>query len=287
MTIAACYVSPEGVVFGSDSTTTVATIDNVTKEVVHHQYDFAQKIFQVGESSTLGIVTWGLATLLDQSLRMVIAQFADELLRNPPLPDMAAVADRWGEFFWGPYSAAYPNEIAEVRALAQIPTRNDQEAERYKVLRNAFACGFCIGGNLEHDRKPKAMAVIFDPEQATPPKHQSLLFGRPYFWGCPNIMDRLTHGLDQELVDQILASGRWTGDQNDLVGLVSLRNLYPINILPIREAIDYVHASVYITIKTMRYSRLPRICGGPVELAVITADRKFRWVRHKAFDAAI
>jgi hypothetical protein len=57
--------------------------------------------------------------------------------------------------------------------------------------------------------------------------------------------------------------------------------------LPIREAIDWVHASIYATIKMMKFSHLPPVCGGPVEIAVITTDKKFRWVRHKRFDAAI
>jgi hypothetical protein len=29
------------------------------------------------------------------------------------------------------------------------------------------------------------------------------------------------------------------------------------------------------------------VCGGPIEIAVISSDRKFRWVRHKEWDAAI
>jgi len=39
--------------------------------------------------------------------------------------------------------------------------------------------------------------------------------------------------------------------------------------------------------KAMKFSHMAPVCGGPVEIAVITTDRKFRWVRHKKFDAAI
>jgi hypothetical protein len=28
-------------------------------------------------------------------------------------------------------------------------------------------------------------------------------------------------------------------------------------------------------------------CGGPIEIAVISTDRRFRWVRHKNFGAAL
>ena len=57
--------------------------------------------------------------------------------------------------------------------------------------------------------------------------------------------------------------------------------------LPIREAIDWVHASIYTTIQAMKFSHLAPVCGGPVEIAVITTDRPFRWVRHKRLDAAL
>ncbi len=57
--------------------------------------------------------------------------------------------------------------------------------------------------------------------------------------------------------------------------------------LPIREAIDWVHASIYATIKTMKFSHMAPVCGGPIEIAVITTDRQFRWVRHKSLDAAV
>jgi hypothetical protein len=58
-------------------------------------------------------------------------------------------------------------------------------------------------------------------------------------------------------------------------------------ILPIRDAIDFVYTCIYSTIKALKFSSLQQICGGPIEIAIITTDRPFRWVRHKAFDAAI
>lgn len=54
-----------------------------------------------------------------------------------------------------------------------------------------------------------------------------------------------------------------------------------------RDAVDYVHSCIYCTIKAMKFSNLSQVCGGPIEVAVITADRRFRWVRHKSWDAAI
>jgi len=54
-----------------------------------------------------------------------------------------------------------------------------------------------------------------------------------------------------------------------------------------RDAIDFVHSCISSTIKTLKFSHLSQTCGGPIEIAVITTDRDFRWVRHKEWDAAI
>ena len=54
-----------------------------------------------------------------------------------------------------------------------------------------------------------------------------------------------------------------------------------------RDAIDYVHSAIYCTIKAVKFSTMAQVCGGPIEIAVITSDRLFRWVRHKPWHAAI
>jgi len=56
MTIAACYVSPEGIVLGADSTASF-------NFGAMHYYNHNQKLFELGDGSTLGIVTWGLGSL--------------------------------------------------------------------------------------------------------------------------------------------------------------------------------------------------------------------------------
>jgi hypothetical protein len=47
MTIAVCYLSPEGFVVGSDSTTTYGSSHGP------HYFNHAQKIFEIGENSSL------------------------------------------------------------------------------------------------------------------------------------------------------------------------------------------------------------------------------------------
>src|SRR5437870_5646057 len=107
MTIAACYLSSEGVVLGADSTTTmfVASPGPHPGGAEHH-FNFAQKVFQIGSEGTLGMTMWGLGGVGATSYRTLIARFADDLVRQPP-QSMQEIAVRWSGFFYGEYSAAY------------------------------------------------------------------------------------------------------------------------------------------------------------------------------------
>ncbi len=213
MTIAACYLSSEGVVFGADSTTTMFVAGrgpNATGS--EHHYNYAQKIFQIGQNSTLAMTMWGLGNLGETSYRTLIAQY---------------------------------------------------------------------------DKTPSAFEIQYNPMLTAPKPVDQLPIGTPKFWGCPNLVDRLLYGIDWEVLDDIERSEEWTGTKEKLFELITPHCLGQPQDLPIREAIDWIHASVYTTIKARKFSHLPSVCGGPVEMAVITTDRPFRWVRHKKFDSAI
>jgi len=287
MTIAACYLSAEGVVFGADSTTTmyVSGIGPRAPGSEHH-YDFAQKIFQIGENSTLGMTMWGLGSLGAVSYRTLIAQFADSLAAKGA-QSMTDVANWWNEFFWTAYSAELASVLQRTQALRNQPTRTADEQRELDSLLQAFSVGFCLGGYLMNDRTPAAFQILYDPTLTSQGSIDRLEIGTTRFWGCPNLVKRLILGLDEALFSAILRSGKWTGSDQDLFDLIRPYCLGQPLDLPIREAIDWVHASIYTTIKTMKFSHMSPVCGGPVEVAVITSDRRFRWVCHKKFDAAI
>lgn len=287
MTIAACYLSSEGLVFGADSTTTMY-VSGPKPEVpgtIHH-YNYAQKIFQIGENSTLAMTMWGLGNLRDTSYRTLIAQFADAITVQG-VKSMGEVADSWNQFFWNAYSSELGDLLQRSQQLHQQQTRTPDEEDELDWLQRTFSGGFCIGGHLLSDRAPAAFEILYDPTLTCPGPISPLSVGSTRFWGCPNLIDRLIYGIDESLFSAILQSGKWSGDNNDLFDLIQPRCLGQPRDLPIREAIDWVHGSIYTTIKTMKFSHMAPVCGGPVEVAVITTDRKFRWVRHKKFDSAI
>jgi hypothetical protein len=287
MTIAACYLSSEGVVFGADSTSTLFVRGpGPTPGGSEHHFNYAQKVFEVGQQSYVGMAMWGLGNLAPTSYRTLIARFGDDLQVNPA-SNMAHVADRWNNLFWSAYSTEFANILQRVAQLLGQATRTPDEEDELELLRQSYSGGFCVGGCCLPDRTPQAFEITYGPDLTGPQPPVALTIGTAKFWGCPNIINRLLYGVDFNMLASIEHSGKWTGTTDELVALVMPHMLAQPFDLPIREAIDWVHASIYTTIQAMKFSHLAPVCGGPVEVAVVTTDRPFRWVRHKRLDAAL
>lgn len=130
-----------------------------------------------------------------------------------------------------------------------------------------------------------AFQILFDPLQGKPAPTM-LPVGAQMFWGAPNMIMRLVRGYDHAIIEEIVGSGQWAGTAADVENLLAKFHLqHPI--VPIRDAIDFAYSCIYSTIKAFKFSNLSQICGGTIEVAVITADRNFRWVRHKEMHSAI
>lgn len=286
MTIAACCVSPEGVVLGADSAATFGSRTHFFHE---------QKVFELGQqgASRLGITFWGLGSMGDLSYRTLIAMFNDEVIGQPAWTVREA-AVRWRDLFLGAYNSEYHADIDRVQSLLAQAIRNEEEEEELDDLVSRRSGGFCIGGHASSDKLPKAFSITYSPRQGQPEEPEEIEIGRPQFWGQPNMLRRLSLGIDINTFSAILGAKDsagdplWKGSEGDLIQIVSDNILgRPSKHLPVREAIDWVYSSIYTTIKAMKFANLPPVCGGPIEVAVITSDRPFRWVRHKELDTAI
>jgi hypothetical protein len=200
---------------------------------------------------------------------------------------MDRIAQRWNDLFWSAYAKEYEEVLKRVHQLTGQSSRSLDEENELAFFRQSHAGGFCIGGCCLPNRNPQAFEITYAPEQGAPQPPQELAIGSAKFWGCPNLIHRLIYGVDFSILEAIESSGLWTGTQEQLIDLVMPHRLAQPFDLPIREAIDWIHSSIYTTIQAMKFSHLAPVCGGPVEVAVVTTDRPFRWVRHKRLDAPL
>jgi len=266
MTIAAAYLMSEGVVLGADSTTTVMTPDGQVAQV----FDCAQKVFEIGNGGRMGACTWGAAQLGNTAHRTVFARLADSLGDET----VQAAAEK----------------------LAAIAM---EEANRSGGLKAEV--GYFLGGWNLGTRLPACCRVHLHTDR--PPDIHELQVGEARFFGCPGFFTRVFHGFDpalpqcllNALLEELRPDFADAVPQHVLVdrfskafdkarqGLVTRGH----QDLPIREAIDFIHAYLHVTIKAYKFRYGPSPCGGPIEIGFVTTDRPFRWATHKPFETAI
>jgi len=244
MTIAAAYLTHEGLVLGSDSATTFTIGEN------RHFCNHAQKIFEVGEKGNLGVCTWGAGGLDGISHRSLIARLGKEL--KPEWSVQEAV-----EHFVEIIKEQYTDDFGDL--------------------------GYFIGGCLGDKCKAEGFAIYFSA--GAKPSIIPLDVGFPYVQGCPDVYERLILGYVWELRQKLQV--KYKISDKDFNELSQDYSGFPISLMPVREAVDFVFFLVYSTIKSYQYRIGIPFCGGAVEVAVITTDRPFRWVHHKRFNSAI
>jgi len=288
MTIAACYLSTEGVVLGADSMSTVFVPGSGAQQGSEHHFNFAQKVFEFGEpGASVGVTLWGLGSLLTKSHRTIIAEAADQSL-TANLPDLKQVADLVGQLYAQEYEQSFRDIITQANTLQQKgEERTKKEDEALADWKQMLALGICLGGRWGASRNPRAFEIVFDVTGPFPSRVNELAKGTPYFWGCPNLIERVLRGTDFQTASRISNSPHWQGSFRDLLQILEQSRLGRPMDLPLREAIDWMHASIYTTIKTMKFSHLEPLCGGPIEIAAVTSDRPFRWVCHKRLSEAV
>ncbi|MDI6753356.1 MAG: hypothetical protein QME78_03060 [Thermodesulfobacteriota bacterium] len=264
MTIAAAYLVSEGVVFGADSSTTISvrTPDGVgdVLQVLSH----AQKVFEVGENSRLGVCTWGAGGVGDTSHRTIIARLADEVQGDFSVKDAA-------------------------EALGSM-------VEPLVKRAGVDFVGYYLGGWNPKTHEPACFRIEV---QQTGTRVEPLTLGLCSFSGNPVFFTRVFRGFDPRLqqslleeIKRLLGQDKEPTDFDKIFDQAFKNASDPLvaaghKDLPIREAIDFVHSYLHITVKAMKFSFGAPVAGGPIEIGFVSTDRRFRWVRHKSFASAI
>jgi hypothetical protein len=262
MTIAAAYLTSEGVVLGADSTTTVSVSSGGQSGVVQ-LFNHAQKVFEVGATGRLAICTWGMGSINGTSHRSLAARLGD--LVDAKSLNVSDAADEFAAIVSAELAKGPPDVL-----------------------------GYFIGGWTPVTREPQCFKLTWD--QAGGLKKDTMTVGMASFAGNPEYFARIFRGfspsLPQLLLDAIRAKMPDLSADFDVAYEKALNEITPVlavagaTDIPIREAIDYVHSYLHITIKAFKFKFGPAVCGGPIEIGFITTDRPFRWACHKGFGTA-
>lgn len=268
MTIAAAYLTSEGVALAADSTITIGSV----LQLMNHN----QKVFEVGEDSCFGLCTFGAGIVGVTSHRSIAALLRDWIDGQPSPPTTEDVAAQLATL---------------VKSLSPTSAQIPAGAQ--------FQVGYYLGGRDPGTRTPRCFRISVSADHANPPAESIAPLGiGAQFSGQPMTFNRVFLGIDPQLQQLLRANLAQLVSPNNPTAFESqfdtvIQALIPrfaaqgYTDLPIRDAIDYLHAMLHVTVKTMKFKYGVPACGGPIELGFITTDRNFRWVLHKSFDSAI
>ncbi len=265
MTVAIALHTFEGVVIGTDSTVTFPGPDPAKPALLLHS---AQKVFEIGPSRmpfvanehfSGGIAFSGDGGFGPLSWRDVVNSFYREVVTHQPgMVDVGAAFLAFAKAEW----QRLENEKL-IPAAQPIPDS-----------------GFLIGavGRATGSTQASHVQLRSSAVSQLPPGRLQVATGGELF--C-----RLYKGYDVRLKAALAATGMDPAAFDALVADFEIKA--PLAVLPLRDAIDLVHFLVYSTIKYHRFVSAFTMIGGAVEIAVITADRGFRWIVHKSLQDSI
>lgn len=264
MTIAVALKIPDGIVLGADSTTTVRDGSGAIAQL----FNSAQKVFEIGPANrgftpgcafSGGVVTFNAGSFGPISWRNLINAFYQHRVSPEPcIPDLptsflAFAKDRW----------------AELEREKKVPPGTPLPNGGFMFGSIGIGQEEVVGGKIE------LSTGTVEP----------LEVGGVQIGGGFEVVSRLLYGYDVGLENELPKVGVDVGVFKKCAE--QFRAIPPVNALPLRDAIDFVHFLIYSAIKLHRYRGAAAMIGGAIEIAAITADRGFRWIEHKPLQESI
>jgi hypothetical protein len=214
-------------------------------------------------AAPIGALVWGLGSVQGRSIQNLVEEFVRlHLVQNSPI--VADTATSLARFMRTAYEQQYPDPNAR------------------PVL------GFLVGGY--DSTRPFAQQRAFEfPQTPTPVELLSNISNQPSFgvqwFGQTDALVRLMNGFDPRLIQGLKTSGF---DPAQIDNFFSAQNINVLRIpyeivfdgMPLQDAIDYAAYLVHVVKGRFRLVVGPKVCGGPVDIAVVKPGR-FEWIRQK------
>ena len=257
MTLAICVVTSDGVAIAADSRTTIA----IPGTPVRVLSDYTHKVFQVGQ---VGVATYGWAFLLGRNIAGHMADFVRDLPADQQLGPREA-AERVAEFFAQRLEQHFSEDLDPRPGLGE------------------YALGFLVGGYGANGPSSYEVTVPGPTVTQLPAEGG----GPGAVWrGQTDVVSRVVKGIDAVLLASLAVAEDKARPLAELTPvLAQMEYVIPFDNLNLQDAIDLATFLIRTTIDAQRLTNgtvgsigsWPGV-GGPIEIAVITADG-FAWVQ--------
>jgi len=264
MTICVSVKVAEGLVLAADSALmlegSIKTPEG-EKSGILQTFGFANKITRL-KDYPVGIMSWGTGNIGDRSIQSLIMEFEygyPEREKNKN-HTVKAIADEILSFIKERYYQAYDNELE-------------------KPELGIFAGGYSAGEFFADE-----YSYVFPQSEEWEIARPNMPDGRPSFgpnwFGMTDALNRLIKGYDPNALKELVKRGvdktiiqKWIDD-----GVSELRLIF--DGMPLQDAIDFAEYAVQVVIGRYRFEVGPSLCGGDIDIAVIT-PRAFQWAKRK------
>ena len=264
MTICVSVKTRQGLVLGTDSMTTIGQSVGGQIQVVK-TYSNARKLTQIGQLP-IGVFTYGVGNVGARSIYGLITEFC----RNVHAPEtVLEIAERLSAFIQPEYQQHYGND-----------------SEEYKL-------GLYVAGYSPESALPEEWSIEF-PNAAKPELVQPNDSFNVNWRAITLPFMRLHQGFDirfyEKLAEKMLNIGISEQVMKNIFNMfkeameeIPLTPSIQFASMPIQNAINF---AVYVLQTTIGYTTFESVtpsCGGPLQIAVISEDRGFVWVREPQY----
>jgi hypothetical protein len=277
MTICISVKVSEGLVLAADSTATImGWIGTPGGEPgILKTYDHARKLSHI-KDYPIGTLSWGTYLIGARSIESLINEYEYSL---PSVVEETEKRKRSRKAAVAPFSFNV-REIAD-GLFQHIKKYYDAE---FQASKDKPDLGILLSGYSSGQYFPEQW--IFSLPKSTeltgirPDENGKPVFGADWF-GLTDAIVRLHHGRDDRMIKKV--AEKFKVPEQEIFDLAKELE-YPVffNGMPLQDAIDYATYMVNVEIGRFRFVIGAPLCGGEIDLAVITPSA-FTWVDRKTW----
>ena len=265
MTICVSVSVAEGLVLAADSAVTLqgqVKTSGGTANGVLQQFNFANKVTRF-KDYPIGIMSWGSASISDRSIQSLVMEFEHTYQS----------VEEWTK----------PFTVLDV-AHDLLQFMKNRYNNAYTDTKQQPALGMFVGGYPQNEFFADAYTCEFPKKVGWSQVRPKTPDGRPSFganwFGQTGPLLRLIKGYDPQGLSELIKRGadkaivqKWVDDSISEFPLI-------FDGMPLQDAIDFASYATQVVTGAFRFGVGPPLCGGDVDIAVITPTT-FRWAQRK------
>lgn len=260
----------EGLVIAADSASTLLShIEGENIASVAKVFNNATKLMQL-KDYPIAVASWGAGNIGQRTIFSLVGEYANEQLK---LKDIKKPKK-------GLSVKKHATDLMEF--LVNFYNANTPGSENHQDRANI---GVFVGGYSGSEFFPDEYTFFIPKKELKPlrqPENGKQNFGANWY-GLTDAIVRLHHGYDNQLKVLLKDVGVEPKKISEVFKRMVKEVQYavPFDGMPLQDAVDYAIYVVGVVVGRYRFTVGPELCGGPIEVAVITREKGFNWIHRK------